>query len=86
LETYLRHLAEKEARDVAEAPDMLRQGLEWLAGRGPDDVHAARQRILGSSPPPRDIPAGKTVLDVIEGKWPGTETDAEIRDALGRTS
>ncbi len=86
LETYLRLLAEKAASGDTEPPDMLSQGLEWLTRRGAEEVRAARERILGASPPPRDIPAGQTVLDVVEGKWPGTETDAEIRDALDRIS
>jgi hypothetical protein len=86
LETYLRELAEKEARSDAASADMLVQGLEWLTHRGPEDMRAARERILGASPAPRDVPAGKTVLDMIEGKWPGSETDAEIRDALDRIS
>jgi hypothetical protein len=85
LETYLRQLVEKEARGDA-AADMLGQGLEWLAGRGSEEVRAARDRILHGSPPPRDVPAGKTVLDVLEGNWPGAETDAEIRAALDRIS
>jgi hypothetical protein len=86
LETYLRYLAEKEASADAQAPDMLEEGLEWLTRRSADEVRAARQRILGASAPPRDIPAGKSVIDVVEGKWPGTETDAEIRGALDRIS
>jgi len=86
LETYLRHLAEKEASGDAEVSDMLSQGLAWLTRRGAEEVRSARARILGAAPTPRDVPAGKTVLDMMEGKWPGTETDAEIRDALGRTS
>jgi hypothetical protein len=86
LETYLRHLAEKDASGDTEAADMLTQGLLWLTRRGTEEVRAARERILGASVPPRDVPAGKTVLDMMEGKWPGTETDAEIRDALGRIS
>ena len=53
LETYLRHLAEKKARGDTEAPDMLSQGLEWLTRRGVAEVRAARERILGASPPPR---------------------------------
>jgi hypothetical protein len=86
LETYLRHLAEKEAGVDTPTLDMLSQGLAWLTGRGAEEVRAARERILGASPPPREVPAGKTLLDVMEGKWPGTETDAEIQDALGRIS
>src|SRR3954452_21094791 len=78
LETYLRELAEKEARAARDVGDTLGQGVEWLARRGPDGVRAARERILEASPPPREIPAGKTILDMLEGKWPGSETDTEI--------
>jgi hypothetical protein len=86
LEVYLRHLAEREACGNTGVPDMLSQGLEWLTRRGEDEVRSARERILGASPPPREVPAGKSVLDELEGKWPGSETDAEIRDALDRIS
>jgi hypothetical protein len=66
--------------------EMLSQEIEWLARRGAAEVQAARERILAAAPPPYDIPTGKSLLDVVEGKWPGTETDAEIRDALDRIS
>jgi hypothetical protein len=84
LETYLRYLAEREAGSGTESADILRQGLVWLTRRGPEEIRAPRERILSASPPPRDVPAGKSLLDLMEGKWPGTETDAEIRDALDR--
>lgn len=77
LESYLRHLAEKAASEDTQSTDMLGQGIEWLTGRGDEEVRAARERILATTPPPRDVPAGKTVLDVLEGQWPGIETDAE---------
>jgi len=86
LEAFLRELAEKEANNNTDTADLLGQGLEWLTRRTLEDVRAARERILGASPPAREIPAGKTVLDMVEGKWPGTETDAEIQDALARIS
>lgn len=86
LEAYLCELAEREARGPTEAPDVLSQGVEWLTQRSAAEVLAARERILGSSPPPRDVPADKSILDVVEGKWPGAESDAEIRDALARIS
>jgi hypothetical protein len=86
LETYLRQLAEKEASGGTATLDMLNQGLEWLRRRSAEEVLAARARILGGSAAPHDVPAGKTVLDVMEGSWPGSETDAEIRDALDRIS
>lgn len=86
LEELLCALAEREAKSDKDATDLLSQGLEWLTRRSSEDVRAARERILGVSPPAREIPAGKSVLDMVEGKWPGTETDAEIQDALDRLS
>ena len=75
-------LTPKEANGETSAPDMLAQEIDWLTGRSPADVRAARERILGASPPAREIPDGKTIVDMLEGKWPGTETDAEIQEAL----
>jgi hypothetical protein len=86
LETYLRFLVEKEAGGASEVADNLTQGLIWLTKRGAEEIQAAQQRILQSSPPPRELPAGKTLIDMVEGKWPGSETDAEIREALDRMS
>ena len=86
LEAYLGELAEKAAADDEETPDLLSQGVEWLTHRSSEDVRAARARILDSAPAAREIPAGKTILDMVEGKWPGNETDAEIQDALARIS
>src|SRR5205807_9963142 len=64
-----------------EAPDVLSQGLEWLTHRGTEEVRAARERILGASPPPRDVPAGKTVLDEVEGKWPGDRKSTRLNSS-----
>ncbi|MBI3821652.1 MAG: hypothetical protein HY289_03120 [Planctomycetes bacterium] len=86
LEAFLGELAEKAANGDGTASDLLGQGLEWLTQRSADDVQAARRRILGEASAVREIPAGKTILDMVEGKWPGSETDAEIQDALKRMS
>jgi hypothetical protein len=86
LEAYIRHLAENEVRANAELKDMLNQGLEWLTHRRVSEMQAARDRILATSSPLREVPAGKSVVDMVEGKWPGAETDGEIRDALDRIS
>jgi hypothetical protein len=86
LEAYLRRLAEQEATADAETPAMLSRGLEWLTPRVTNDVRAARERLLGASAPPRKLPAGQTMLEAVEGKWPGMETDTEVRQALDRIS
>lgn len=67
-------------------PTCSLKGSHGFTNRTPEEVQEARQRILAASPPPRELPPGKTLLDVVEGKWPGTETDAEIREALDRLS
>src|SRR5262245_12311077 len=77
LEVYLRYIAEREA----DAADLLAQGIEWLRNRTAAEVLAARERILAASLPQRDPSPGQTVVDAVEGKWPGTETDAEIQAA-----
>ncbi len=79
-------LTPKQANGETDALGLLAREIEWLTGRSPEDVRAARERIFGSSPPPREIPEGKTVVDMVKGKWPGTETDAEIHEALNRIS
>jgi len=45
-----------------------------------------RERILGLTSAPRPVPEGKTIYDVVEGTWPGEETDEEIRLGLERLS
>ena len=86
LETFLGHLAERQAAETEVASDMLHQGMDWLSNRGEEAVRAARKCLFESSPPPLDLPPAKTVLDMVEGKWPGGESDAEIREALERLS
>ena len=69
-----------------DAVESLEAALDRMVNRSPAEVEAARERILAASPPPRELPEGKTLLDVIMGKWPGDETDEQIREALDRLS
>lgn len=54
--------------------------------RSPEEVAAARARVLQASPTPRTIPEGKTLEDMIMGQWPGEETDEQILNALEKLS
>lgn len=54
--------------------------------RSPEEIEAARERVLKSSPKPRDLPEGKTLEEVVSGKWPGDETDEQIFAALEKLS
>jgi hypothetical protein len=64
----------------------LDAAIARLNNRTPNEIAAARDRLLASSPEPLPIPEGKTLSDVIMGKWPGDETDEEVNLALERLS
>ena len=70
---------------LAENP-RLEQELTRLRQRSPEQVAEARERILKASRPARPLPDGKSLSDMVEGKWPGDETDEEIRLALEELS
>jgi predicted DNA-binding antitoxin AbrB/MazE fold protein len=76
-----------EPRLITRKPNArLEKELAWLANRTADDIERTRHEILSASRPPLPIPAGKTLFDMVEGQWPGDETDEEIREALERIS
>ena len=64
----------------------LDEAIRKLTSRTPEQILAARERILAKSPVPTPLPPGKTLEDMVAGTWPGDETDEEIRDALERLS
>lgn len=75
--------AETGDDDAVESLDSI---LLRMSNRSPEQVLAARESILAASTQPRDLPAGKTLYEVIMGTWPGTETDEQILEALDRLS
>lgn len=62
------------------------EAIQRAITRTPEQIVASRGSILKASPTPREIPAGKTLEDMVAGTWPGDETDEEIEDALRRLS
>lgn len=73
---------EPDAR--AETP--LDREIRWLTTRTPEQIEAARERVLKASRPARPLPDGKTLADMVGGQWPGDETDDQVREALERLS
>jgi hypothetical protein len=59
---------------------------DWLANRTPEEIEATRRRLDAASRPPRPLPEGKTLSDMVCGTWPGDETDEEVAEALERLS
>jgi hypothetical protein len=81
-------LAALVARTVARAATMhhSENALEWNANRTAKELAADREEIFANSRPPRPLPPGKTLADVVEGTWPGDETDEEVQAFLDRIS
>lgn len=66
--------------------ETLEAAMDRLNGRTPEQIAAARKRILDATREPQPLPDGKTLVDVIMGQWPGDETDEEINEALRKLS
>lgn len=62
------------------------EAFAQATNRTPEEIAAARSRLIQASPPPRELPEGKTLEDVVMGKWPGDETDEQIFEALRKLS
>jgi hypothetical protein len=90
LEAYLRFVTEQTAEGADptgdEPEDRLEKEIAWLTGRTKEEVEETRRALLNASRPARPVPEGKTLADMVEGKWPGDETDEQVREALDRLS
>ena len=64
----------------------LEEAIRKMTSRTHEEMLASRARILAKSRPPRPLPPGKTLEDVVAGTWPGDETDEEIFRALEELS
>lgn len=69
-----------------EGVESLEAALTRMTSRTPEEIAATRERLLAATPPPRELPPGKTIFDVVMGKWPGEETDEQILTALEKLS
>lgn len=69
-----------------EDPDALVKAMARLQNRTSEEIEQTRARIFQEMAPPRPLPEGKTLRDVIGGQWPGDETDEEVLEALKRLS
>ena len=85
LEIYLEELAESDANRNGDE-DPLAAAIRRLTSRTPAQIEADREEILRTSKLGRPLPPGKTLFDVVEGTWPGDETDEEIFEMLEKLS
>jgi len=82
----LQQLRELKLAEIELVNEALARELRWLWNRTPEEIMRTREAVYSLSPDPRPIPEGKTLEDMVCGKWPGDETDDEIREALERLS
>lgn len=81
LADYVQAIAERDALDgSAEQAETsaLDKAVAAMTSRTPEQIAESRKRALAASPTPRPLPPGKTLADVVAGKWPGDETDEQI--------
>lgn len=65
--------------ETTDHADALAEATTRLTTRTPAEILADRAAVLAAARRGRALPEGKTLFDVVEGTWPGTETDAAIR-------
>ena len=76
-------VAQEECDDDTD-PDALAKAIAALLNQTPQEREEARLRLFAASRPPRPLPEGKTLGDVLQ--WPGDETDEQVFEALRKLS
>jgi hypothetical protein len=66
-------------------PDALKNAVERVTNRTPEQREAIRQELLKVIPEPLSIPEGKTVFDMFF-RIRGDETEEQVYEALKRLS
>ncbi|MBL8865619.1 MAG: hypothetical protein KF873_01690 [Gemmataceae bacterium] len=64
----------------------LDEALARLANRTPEQKLADREKLMRTARKARPLPEGKTFFEVVQGTWPGDETDEQILKALDELS
>ncbi len=67
-------------------PEALSLAIAKMTNRPPEAIAEAQTRAIAACKPRNEIPPGKTLFDMVAGKWPGDETDDQIKEALERLS
>ncbi len=75
-----------ESPPTVKVPSRLEQEIEWLTNLSPEEKEQTRRELQAASRPPRPLPEGKSLSDMVCGTWPGDETDEEVAEALERLS
>jgi hypothetical protein len=63
-------------------PTPLDRAVAKLLGRTPEEKQHDREALDAAATPPRALAPGESALDAVFGKWPGKESDEQVRQAL----
>ena len=80
------HVEIRDLNGAATQRDYLDEAVRAALARSPEQILADHAEVLAGSRKPTALPPGKTLDDMVMGKWPGDETDEEIRAALEELS
>jgi len=76
----------RELIDPETEVDFLVQAIERRKNRAPEEIAAVRADVMAGVRKGTELPAGMTLSDMVVGKWPGDESDEQIRVALEELS
>ena len=71
---------------AADDPDAPVEPVYRWANRTPEQKAIDREEAMKWIRPGRPLPEGKTFWEVVQGTWPGDETDEEVNRALEELS
>ncbi len=79
-------VGEKPTEEVPDGTDALTEAIHRLINRTPEQKLADRAKGMKSVRKGRPLPPGKTFFEVVQGTWPGDESDEQINEALEKLS
>ena len=62
--------------------DAYEAALKRWTNRTPEQKRIDREELMKRARKGRPLPEGKSFFEVVQGTWPGDETDEQIREAL----
>ncbi len=80
------NLIDEPTADAVDAPDALSAAVNRWINRSQAEKLADRQEVMKTARLGRALPEGKSFFEVVQGTWPGDETDERISEALARLS
>jgi hypothetical protein len=67
-------------------PLALARAISQIRNRSQAEHDENQRRVLAGARQACPVPHGKSLTDIVVGKWPGTETDQEISQILEELS